>query len=58
MQHQPQKQVALLSVILLTPMISMHIITPELCNSPLQVSECCFDIMGLFLFELNIILNS
>jgi len=53
MQYQPQEQVALPSVIVLTLMISMHIITPELCNFPLQASECCFDIMCLFLFELK-----
>jgi len=34
----------------------MHIITPKLWNSPLQASEHCFDVMGLFLFNLNIIL--
>jgi len=48
---------ALLSVIIKI-MSSMHIITPELCNSPLQASECCSDIMGLFPFNLDIILNA
>jgi len=41
-------------------MSSMHIITPDVCISLLQASECCFDIMGLFLFILikNFILKS
>jgi len=34
----------------------MHIITPELCNFPLQDFESCYDNTVLLLFNFNIIL--
>ena len=58
MQPQPQKHVVALLSVFCVLMSLMHITTPKLCSSPLQASKCCFDITGLFLFNLNIIIHT